>query len=106
VTLDLTFKQRLCVFSVLSVAILAFLNTREPPSDIMRVGITSVFLDTDYGVPLFMLIPLTLGWVGIAAETRTGVITCFLLSALLSLSFWSYYKNLQYAGIFCLTGDC
>ncbi|HEY6640509.1 hypothetical protein [Povalibacter sp.] len=105
-TLDLNLKQRLCVFSALSVAILAFLNTREPPDGVMRVGIPNVFVDTGYAVPLFMLIPLTLGWVAVAARTRRGVIACFLLSVSISLCFWGYYENAKRAGIFCLTGNC
>ena len=106
-TVDLSLKQRLCVFSALSVSILVFLNTRESPaSNTIRVGEPSVFVDTDYAVALFMLIPFALGWVGIAAKTRAGVMACFVLSALIMLCFWVYYEHAKTAGIFCLTGEC
>jgi|SRR5688572_9315260 hypothetical protein len=100
--LDLSFRRRLSVFVLVTVAILFFLNSWEPtlPPNTFRVGEPSVFIDTGYGVPLFMLIPVCLGWVGIAAGSRAGVVTCFVLSTLIALLFWVYYEMAKRAGIF------
>jgi hypothetical protein len=105
VTLDLSFKQRLSVFGILSAAVLAFLNSWDPPaqSRLQRwvpPQDLSVFIETDYAVPLFLLIPVSLGWVGLAAESRAGLITCIALSLIIALTFWWYYDLMSMAGVY------
>lgn len=103
-TLDLSFKQRLSVFAIVSAAVLAFLNGWDPPAQSrlqrwIHPQDFSVFIETDYAAPLFLLIPVSLAWVGLAAESRAGLITCSVLSVIIALAFWWYCDLMSMAGV-------
>lgn len=128
----LEIRKRLLIFAAATSAVLIMLLLWRPPATggaqpgertaegllilppqverVERWGPSpNVIADTWFGPLLVLLIPATLAWVSLGAETRRGANVALswtvAVTALASLAIWIGFKSAE-AVVFCLTGDC